>query len=199
MKPSTLISLCTVAVVGSLSGVFLNNSRAMAISCSNVYPFSIPGSARTSPKVVPEKRITLKYGALAQSVCISDLERFAKTGQTTPTLGMILGAAKMKPDQVRGLMTLEVGMNILGLGNFLYSQNGEAVLSAIAKTVQTRSGPESVKALRGAMMNAAADGKVSLLEVLQSYPTWQMDVELSSLASTIEQIKGLAGNLPSLK
>ncbi|MGL4376575.1 MAG: alpha/beta hydrolase [Microcoleaceae cyanobacterium] len=193
MKRSIALSLCSALVLGTSAGFFWKQTPAHADS-------AIPSCIPPVPKMVPDKRIVLKYGALAQSICLSDLENFVKPkGYTSPVLHTILGATKIKPDQARGLMTLEVGMNLVPLSNFLYSKAGEDALTAIANTLQTRGNYDSKKALRAALVLAATDNKVSVLEILQNYPTWQMDVELANLGKTVEQLQGLASTLQNLK
>lgn len=175
MKLSTFVSLCSALLLGASASLFLGSPRAIAA-----------------------EKIVLKYGPFAQSVQVSDLENFVKTGNTTPTLATIIRLSKQDPQTLRGLMSLELGVNVVTLDRILNSKDGEAALMAIGKTVRTRSRAESDKALRAAVILAASDNKLSLLEVLQKYPTSEIDVEIGSIGSTVDQLKGFAGNLQNL-
>lgn len=175
MKFSTFGLVCRTLLLGATATLFLSNSAIAA------------------------EKIVLKYGPFAQSVKISDLENFVKTGTQSPTLATILRISKQSPDTVRGLMSLEIGVNLVTIDRVLNSKQGETALLELGKTIRTRSRVESHKALRSAVVLAAADNdKLSLLEVFQKYPTSQIDVEVGNIANTIEKLKGVSGNLQNL-
>ncbi|HLO51022.1 MAG TPA: alpha/beta hydrolase [Kamptonema sp.] len=175
MKFTTFASLCGALLLGTTATLSMSNSAIAA------------------------EKIVLKYGPIAQSVKISDLENFVKTGETSPTLATILRISKQSPETVRGLMSLEIGVNVVTIDRVLNSKQGESALIELGKTVRTRSRAESHKALRSAVVLAAADNnKLSLLEVLQKYPTSEIDVEVGSIGNTVEKLKGLSGNLQNL-
>lgn len=144
------------------------------------------------------EKIVLKYGPVAQSIQISDLEAFVTTGRKTPTLATILRLAKQDSDTIRGLMSLEIGVNVVALDRVLNSKDGEMALIELGKTVRTRSRAESHKALRAAVITSAADNKVSMLEILKNYPTSEIDVEVAAIGRTVDKLKGFAGNLQEL-
>ena len=175
MKFPKFASVCSTLLLGVSATLFASNSAIAA------------------------EKIVLKYGPIAQSVNISDLENFVKTGAKTPTLATILRISKQDADTVRGLMSLELGVNIVTLDRVLNSKVGENALIEIGKSLRTRSRYESHKALRGAVILSAADNnKLSLLEVLQKYPTSEIDVEVGNIGNTVEKLKGLSGNLQNL-
>ncbi len=148
---------------------------------------------------IAAEKIVLKYGPLAQSIKVSDLENFVKTGQTTPTLATMLRISKQSGDTVRGLMSLELGVSVLTLDRILNSKLGENALFELGKTMRTRSRFESDKALRAALVLSSADnGKLSLLEILQKYPTSEINLEVGNIGATVEKLKGLTGNLQDL-
>lgn len=175
MKLPTFVPLCSALLLGASASFFLS-----------------------SPPALAAEKIVLKYGPLAQSLQISALENFVKTGETTPTLATIIRFSKQNPQTLRGLMSLELGVNILTLDRLLNSVPGEAALMEVGKTIRTRSGAESYKALRAAFILAATDNKLSALEILKKYPTSEIDVEIGGLGSTFDKLKGFAGNLQNL-
>ncbi|OCQ94691.1 hypothetical protein BCD67_04285 [Oscillatoriales cyanobacterium USR001] len=175
MKFPNFASLCATFLLGTTATLFLSNSTIAA------------------------EKIVLKYGPLAQSIKISDLENFVKTGETTPTLATMLKISKQNADTVRGLMSLELGVNVLTLDRALNSKQGETALVELGKTMRTRSRFESDKALRAALILSSADnGKLSLIEILQKYPTSEINIEVANIGATVEKLKGLTGNLQQL-
>jgi hypothetical protein len=175
MKFTNFVSLLATLVLGATSTLLLSNSAIAA------------------------EKIVLKYGPLAQSIKITDLENFINTGETTPTLATMLRISKQSGDTLRGLMSLELGVKVLTLDRVLNSKQGEDALVELGKTLRTRSRFESDKALRAALILAAADnGKLSLIEILKKYPTSEINVEVANIGATVEKLKGLTGNLQNL-
>lgn len=174
MKVSTLASVSSAFLLGVGTSIFVGNQAIAA------------------------EKIVLTYGPLRQSVNVSDLEAFAKKGETTATIRQILGFAKQDRERLRGLMTLEIGLNPGMLGRVLYSTTGEKLTDEIGKTIRTQRRIEGGKAIRAALMLAASDGKVSVLDILKKYPLRQVYVDVASIGATVEKIQGLAGNLQSL-
>lgn len=188
-----LVSLSTSILIGSIMR-FTNFASLLAtLLLGASATFFLDNNAIAAEKIV------LKYGPLAQSIKVSDLENFVKTGQTTPTLATMLRVSKQSADMVRGLMSLELGVNVLTLDRVLNSKAGENALFELGKTMRTRSRFESDKALRAALILSSADnGKLSLLEILQKYPTSEINLEVGNIGRTVERLKGLTGNLQDL-
>lgn len=188
-----LVSLSTSILTGSIMR-FTNFASLLAtLLLGASATFFLDNNAIAAEKIV------LKYGPLAQSIKVSDLENFVKTGQTTPTLATMLRISKQSGDMVRGLMSLELGVNVLTLDRVLNSKPGENALFELGKTMRTRSRFESDKALRAALILSSADnGKLSLLEILQKYPTSEINLEVGNIGATVEKLKGLTGNLQDL-
>lgn len=149
-------------------------------------------------QAIAAEKIVLTYGPFRQGINVSDLEAFAKKGETTATIRQILGFAKQDPERLQGLMTLEIGLNPRTLARVIYSNTGEKLTDEIGKTIRTQRRIEGGKAIRAALMLAASDGKVSVLDILKKYPLRQVYVDVASIGATVEKVQGLAGNLQSL-
>lgn len=96
-------------------------------------------------------------------------------------------------------MTLEVGANASNLAKVLYSNLGQNVTKGIAEVVKTRHNYESDKALRSAIILAAADdNRISVLEVLEKYPTEEMHIDVGKINEIVDKVRGTIGNLEEL-
>jgi hypothetical protein len=96
-------------------------------------------------------------------------------------------------------MTLELGVDVAQLADALYSRTGETVAKSIGEVITTRSGYESDKALRAAIILAAADdGRISFLEVLQKYPTSDMYIQVDKINEVVARVEDLLENLQDL-
>ena len=157
MQLQNLLSRSPLIILGALAGVMLSHQRAIATS-----------------KIVIDIA-----GPIKASIKVKDLRLFAETGETTKTISQALAISKVNPNTVRGLMTLEVGAGVTNLAKVLYSNLGQNVTKGVAEVLQTKHNYESDKALRSAIILAAADdNRISVLEILEKYPTEEMHLSL---------------------
>jgi hypothetical protein len=122
-----------------------------------------------------------------------------KQGKKTKTIAQAVGVSDVNADTLRGLMTLELGVDVAQLADALYSKTGETVADSIGMIITTRSGYESDKALRAAIILAAADdGRISFLEVLQKYPTNDMYIQVDKINEVVNRVEDILENLQDL-
>ncbi|NES64260.1 MAG: alpha/beta hydrolase [Okeania sp. SIO2D1] len=177
MQLPNMLSRSPLIILGAIAGVILSSQSAIA-----------------TQKIVIEL-----VGPIRASIKVKDLRVFAETGKTTKTISQALGISKINPNTVRGLMTLEVGANVSNLAKVLYSNLGQNVTKGIAEVVQTRHNYESDKALRSSIILAAADdNRISVLEVLEKYPTEEMHIDVGKINEIVDKVKGTIGNLEEL-
>jgi hypothetical protein len=148
------------------------------------------------------ERVVLKYGPLRETVLVKDLETLAKTGQAPPSLALYLRAANQKPEDVQKTLNKQVKMDAVVLDRVLNSSLANGALDELGKTIHPPAKGADRQALRAALvLSASDDGKVSLLETIQKYPTAEVQVEgdrlvnaalqLGKVAEQIEKIRGL--------
>lgn len=177
MQLPSMLSRSPLMILGAIAGVMLSGQSAIAT----------------------EKIVIELFGPITASIKVKDLRVFAETGKTTKTISQALGISKISPNTVRGLMTLEVGANVNNLAKVLYSNLGQNVTKGIAEVIQTRHNYESDKALRSAIILAAADdNRISVLEVLEKYPTEEMHIDVGKINEIVDKVKGTIGNLEEL-
>jgi|JFJP01.1.fsa_nt_gi U5 snRNP spliceosome subunit len=155
-----------------------------------------------------EDRVILTYGPFQVPILVSELKNFAETGEMTKTISQIVKASKMEPDTLRGLMTLEVGFDLVPFTCIISSPEGQELTDTIGTTIRLHRGkpgiPNSTAAMNGTAIRAAlinalsADGKLSFLDIVSYYPVPGMYVDVANIPETVDKVKGLAGNLDSL-
>lgn len=122
--------------------------------------------------------LVVTYGAFQAVVPIADLETLAATGEASNALQFYLGFANLTPEDLRNLLITEMSVNHNLLDDMFNSEGGEYMLSEITQVVHTPSQQASVQALRSTLvLSATDDQKISLLELLQNYPTQQVYVD----------------------
>ncbi len=177
MQLSNLLSRSPLIIVGAIAGVMLSHQSAIATN-----------------KIVIDL-----FGPIKASIKVKDLRLFAETGETTKTISQALGISKVNPNTVRGLMTLEVGADVANLAKVLYSNLGQNVTQGVAEVVKTRHNYESDKALRSAIILAAADdNRISVLEVIEKYPTAEMHIDVGKINEIVGKVRETVGNLGEL-
>lgn len=150
-----------------------------------------------STNVNAAERAVFKYRILRQSVSVPELARFAETGEVSTTVGAYIRMAGQAPEQVRQPLTREIKVNPLLLYRVLNSRVGDVVLDKMSEVIHTPDKVGSRQALRAAIMTSAlSNNQITLIEVLQNYPTQDVHIDGDRLVELYNQLSALAGRLP---
>src|SRR5579883_2220000 len=142
------------------------------------------------------EKVVLKYGILQESLSVAELSTFAETGEASPALASYIKLAGKKPDEVRDALNKQVKVSPVVLDQALNSPVGEAILDEMGKTVHTATDTANRQALRSALvLSASDDGKISLIEAIQKYPTPAVEVEGDRLVNTALKLSELEGGI----
>jgi len=158
------------------------------------------GSSLYSVTGLAAERIVLRYGSLQGSIAVADLTTFAETGKTSLDLEAYLHMSKSDPQAVRQALTKPIKLDAILLDRALNSSPGEAALDQIGTTIHPPSGAANRQALRSALvLSATDDGKLSLLEVIQKYPTQEIQVETNRLIDAYQQLSNLEKKIRQIR
>jgi len=154
---------------------------------------------QTMPAQAAEQ-LVITYGPLSAGVAVKDLQTLVETNQAPGTLKFYLNLASLDPNLLRDVLTMELGASSHFMTGMLDSNSGEQLLSKISQVVHLPpasqpmealktadlplddpSDAENMAALKTALVEAAADRRVTLLEVLQHYPTEKVYVDAVKL------------------
>ena len=129
-------------------------------------------------RVAASEEIIFTYGGASQSIALSELQDFAETGAISPSLDFLLNFGKQNPFLMRWILRQEFPANTKLIYDLLNTAPGEYVLSQTSSVVSSKSERANVKALRGALVTSASnDNVISLIELLENYPTQQVYVD----------------------
>ncbi len=143
------------------------------------------------------ERVVLKYRFLQTSLSVSELARFAKTGEVSTGVGSYLKIPGTTAQDVRRPLNEEIKVNPFILYRVLNTPVGEVLLDQISQVIHTPDNIANRQSLRSALVSSAMnDGKITLIETLQNYPTQQVHVEGDRLAEAYNQLNQLARRLP---
>ncbi len=136
------------------------------------------------------EKVVFKYGIFRPSLPVSELTNLVETGEVSPRLNFFLKQARQEPQKVREVLAWEINVSPVVLDRALNNPAGEFLLDRISWSIHTPSNQENQQALRSALvLSAKNDNKVSLIEMLQNYPTTEVDVEGERLVQTYDQLK----------
>ncbi len=176
MKLSFLKRFAPQVVLGAIASIMMSSTSAMAAD-----------------------RVVLTYGPIQAPIELDDLRAFAETGEKTKTISQIVGASGLDEDTLRGLMSLEVGFDLVPFACLICSPTGVELIEDIAITVRTHRRVENVTALHAALINAVSDdGKISFLDLIGYYPVPGLYVDIANIPETVNKIQSFAGGLQTL-
>ncbi|MBV8884390.1 MAG: alpha/beta hydrolase, partial [Chroococcidiopsidaceae cyanobacterium CP_BM_RX_35] len=161
--------------------------RWVGISLS-MWLLPLVGTARPA---LGAERIYFVYGALERSIPVSSLQTYAKTGKVDSDLAPYI--KRLKPKQrndLRRLLVNRIDLDPVAVSQFFYSPIGEALLTRLGQFVQTGAGVSGFYGIRGALILAADDPQgLTLLNVLQKFPTDGIRVNLAPILQTTEDLE----------
>jgi hypothetical protein len=168
------LSFCLVVGAGmALAGTLLNPSAAIA-----------------------SERVVLKYSIFQRSLPVQDLTELAETGEASPRLARYLRMAHQDPEKVRQVLTEAISVNPTTLDQALNNPAGALLLDRLSQYVHTPSHETDRAALRSALVSSASnDNQISLIEVMQNYPTRSIEVNGNRLVESYRNIQTVQGQV----
>lgn len=138
------------------------------------------------------QRVVLKYGWLRESVAIPELTKFAQTGELSSSLRAYLKMANREPEEFKDLLTKPLQVDGVFLYKILKTLPGEFLLDQVSQIVHTPSQRASRQSLRAALVSSALDDdNITLIEILENYPTADVHVEGERIADIYRRIDGV--------
>ncbi|PSB34038.1 alpha/beta hydrolase [Chlorogloea sp. CCALA 695] len=157
--------------------------------------------------VFAAESVLLKYRIFRESIAVKELTTFAQTGELSTSLRVNLALAKQEPKKIRKYLTESVTVSPVLLDRILNSPIGNVVLDQIGEAIHTPSRKADRQALRAALVlsassdrngSSAKSNSISLIEVIQNYPTSEIEVEGEVLERAYRQLRQLGGSLQDL-
>lgn len=150
----------------------------------------------SSTNALAAEQVVLKYRIFRESISVDELTTFAETGELSRSLRVNLALARQDPRVVRRYLTEPVKVNFVFLDRVLNSPVGNLVLDNVSQVIHTPSRRADRQALRSAMiLSARQDGQISLIEIIQNYPTQEVEVEGDRLQSAYRALRRIGGRL----
>jgi hypothetical protein len=153
----------------------------------------------SSVPVKAAERVVLKYRIFRESLSVEELSTFAETGKLSRSLQVNLALARQDPKLIRKYLSQPVKVDPVILDRVLNSPVGNAILDQLSQVIHTPSQKANRQALRSALvLSANVDKQMTLIEIMQNYPTSAVEVDGERLESAYRQLSRLQGNLQDL-
>jgi hypothetical protein len=145
---------------------------------------------------IAAETVVVKYKIFRESIPVSELAEFAQTGEISSGLRSYLNASQQKPEDIRRVLREEINVNVVTLDRALNSPVGNLLLDQISLAVHPPENTASRQAIRSALvLSASQDNQVSLIEVIQKYPTSEVEVEGERIVRAYRQISAIGGRI----
>ena len=140
--------------------------------------------------------VQLSYGELvSEPIPLEDLEQFAFSGIPSKDIQLVLDILRIDQELAQDLLTREIPIDFQQIREasetFIGATFWQLVGTAISLTDTTGQAWEHV---RDALLNAASDDRLSLLEVLQNVEAGLMVIDTQRL-SVLSQVQAEVGNV----
>lgn len=149
-----------------------------------------------APNAGAAERVVFQYRGLERSIAVADLTTLAETGQAPRSLRPFLRLANQEPTKVQETLSRSIPMSPMLLDRVLNSPIGSLLLDEVTPIIHTPGNTASRQALRSALvLSAADDHSVSLIEVLQNYPTQSVEVDVVRLGEAAVKFSSWAARI----
>ena len=174
--------------------------RLLPKLAANQFLLSIWGLIVCAHPVAAAEQVILKYSIFRESISVAELTTLAQTGQASSKIEAYLALVNRSPQELQRVWAFEANVDPVMLSQLLNSFPGEFILTQIGTTIHTPSQRADKEALRGALVTSAMpDGKLSLIEVLENYPTQEVHIEGDNLVELYSQLKGMMDSISRLQ
>ncbi|HEY9629147.1 MAG TPA: alpha/beta hydrolase [Coleofasciculaceae cyanobacterium] len=185
------------------SGGFSKRLNSRRLSSGRIWSAAIAlallGLAIVPSQATAAERIVMKYQIFRRSIAVADLTQFAETGETSRPLRAYLRLSGQDPSEIRDTLTKPVSVNLVVLDQVLNSFVGDLALGQLSQYIYTSARQDDDKAIRAALvLSASDDNKVSILEILQNYPTQEVILDGDNIGRAYEELQGLNDTLNRL-
>jgi hypothetical protein len=135
------------------------------------------------------ERVVFRYSGFERSLSVEELTHFAETGELSSNLSHYVNRTDKDPADLQRALVRPVPMRLVFLDAALNSWVGEMLLDRMGEVIRTPGDQANREALRAALiLSASDDDAISLIEVIQHYPTQEVYVEGDRLVDTYYQL-----------
>lgn len=145
------------------------------------------------------QRLVVTYGPAGRNIPISQLEEVAETGvipRNASVLRFVANRADLTGEELQSVLTQEFGVSLRFVDDVTYTLPGEYVLFQMGQVFHNRAKVAEIQSLRAAFINSVSgDGRISLLQFLQNYPTPDLYIDGLTLEGNARDVVNVINDL----
>lgn len=151
---------------------------------------ALTGLAVAAPSAKAVEDVQITYGALeAPPISVGDLESFARTGIPSRDLQLLLNVLRIEETQARQALTQNVLVDVDSLREASNTFAGQFIWRLLATTVTfTDNDSPGWELLRNAVLDTAASGQLTMLDVLRTIEASRLKVDGRRVMEIASQI-----------
>lgn len=134
--------------------------------------------------------ISIDYGLLSRTIPVTSLETFVETGVADEHISFYL--ERLEPaeqERVKAALSASRSADVNRLTNWYNTPLGEQMLTFTGAIAQTGARLNGQQALRAALIaSAAEDGEITLVDVVQNFPTPAVRLDLARLVAEAQSV-----------
>lgn len=135
------------------------------------------------------ERVVLTYGPFERYLIIDELKTLAETGEASTGIQFLSAVSGQEVSALQDVFTQEIRLNLRFLDRTLNSLPGEYALFQAGTVIHTPSRRANIQAMRAALvLSASDDNYVSLLEILENYPTQDVYLDGPQLLQDVRAV-----------
>jgi predicted dienelactone hydrolase len=142
---------------------------------------------------VAAERLTVAYGLIERTISIESLEAYAKDGTVEGDFKDYV--RYLEPEQLESLRRIlgtKADLSSVAVAQFLYTEQGEALLRRLGEVIRTESNLSGFYATRAAMIMAASDPEgLTPINVLEHFPLPKVRVDLERALKILGDLEKL--------
>lgn len=160
-----------------------------------------------TPAAEAAEKVVVRYGILRQSLSVAELTNFAEKGEMSRKVQRYLDMTKSDPAEIRQILTKPIDISSGTVSTALNNPLGDRMLDELGLMIQTPENEGNRDALRTAVIQSTAkDNKVSILEIIQNYPSDEIHLDAkriiktyNTLAKFQKPVEGILNNLGPIR
>jgi predicted dienelactone hydrolase len=143
----------------------------------------------SSPAALSAERIEFFVGPFEPVIWVEDLEALAEDGTVTERFsGFAERLNEQQLRELRAFLNWSLDVDLITLSQFTYWQVGERFLERAGQVIQTNSRLNGSRALRAALLAAAADGDgITAMEVIREFPLDIIQINFPLMQQVIQE------------
>ncbi|MEO1133873.1 MAG: alpha/beta hydrolase [Cyanobacteria bacterium J06639_1] len=155
--------------------------------------------AIASPAMAAEE-IVVSGGSTDRSFSVSNIEAYATTGELDGNIEPFLtDLTEPQSQALRDSLQYDVSVNFVPFAKFWRSGLGTTILDQTATVIRPGSDEVSGRqALRSAIVRASEDGSFDAIELLERYPTTQIEISEQEIRDRVDSLQTFAGDVQLL-